>query len=100
MTNIIYPNGVNSTFGYDAESRVIGFSHGTFHDREIIRDARGYKTIENIVVGLDPVSPEGEQRFEKTPPTSSQKPRSATPGSEASSNSGTTVIFHIMKMGV
>lgn len=66
MTNIAYPNSVNSAFEYDAESRVVGYSHAgnsNFVSRTISRDARGYKTSENIVTGLEPSFPEGEQRM-------------------------------------
>jgi len=63
-TWIGYPNGIYSSFEYDAESRVVGFSHGMFHEREIIRDARGYKTSEEYVVGLAPIVIEGQQLVE------------------------------------
>ncbi len=60
MTNIVYPNGVNSTFGYDAEHRVTSLTTSnqqpaTLIDRRIIRDARGFKITEDIYSGLLPV---------------------------------------------
>jgi RHS repeat-associated protein len=63
LTNIVYPNGVNSSFSYDAESRVTSIRHGSFINRVITRDPRGYKTSENIFQGLEPSLAEGEQRF-------------------------------------
>ncbi len=55
MTNIVYPNSVVSTFNYDAESRTTGFAHGSFCEHDIVRDARGFKTTEDIHSGLLPV---------------------------------------------
>jgi RHS repeat-associated protein len=64
MTNMVYPNGVNSSFGYDADSRVASYTHGSFINRTITRDPHGFKTGENIIQGLEPSFPEGEQRME------------------------------------
>ncbi|MFA7368593.1 MAG: RHS repeat-associated core domain-containing protein, partial [Kiritimatiellales bacterium] len=58
-----YPNGVNSSFGYDAESRVTNYTHGSFISRSIIRGPRGFKTHENIAAGLSPSISEGEQKM-------------------------------------
>jgi RHS repeat-associated protein len=63
LTNIVYPNNVNSIFGYDAESRMTNYMHGSFISRSIIRDPRGFKTHEDIVTGLSPSIPEGEQKM-------------------------------------
>jgi uncharacterized protein RhaS with RHS repeats len=54
LTNIVYPNGVNSTFGYDAENRVTNYTHGAFVNHVITRDPRGFKTREDIYAGLIP----------------------------------------------
>jgi RHS repeat-associated protein len=54
---------VNSSFGYDAESRVTNYTHGSFISRSIIRGPRGFKTHENIAAGLSPSISEGEQKM-------------------------------------
>jgi len=56
MTNILYPNGVNSTFGLDAEGRITSIEHGTFIDRTIQRNALGFKEVELIDAGLNPMA--------------------------------------------
>jgi RHS repeat-associated protein len=66
LTNIVYPNDVSGEFSCDSESRITGFTYNNgssnFVSRSITRDARGYKTSENITAGLEPVLVEGEQR--------------------------------------
>jgi RHS repeat-associated protein len=47
-------NDVNSTFGYDAESRVTNYVHGAVLNHAITRGPRGYKTQEDIYAGLVP----------------------------------------------
>ncbi len=68
LTNIVYPNGVSGDYEYDAESRITGYSYtssgSNFVQRSIVRDARGFKTSENIISGLEPEMIEGEQRHE------------------------------------
>ncbi|QBG48239.1 hypothetical protein EGM51_12865 [Verrucomicrobia bacterium S94] len=54
LTGILYPSGVNSSFGYDAENHMISIKHGNFVDREIHRNALGFKTTECINAGISP----------------------------------------------
>jgi len=57
MDSISYPNGVNSTFGHDAEGRITNIVHGTFVNRQIIRNPLGFKTTELINAGIKPSVP-------------------------------------------
>ncbi len=54
LTGMSCPNGVVSTVGYDAESRITSYTHGTFLHHAIVRDPRGFKTTEDIHAGLVP----------------------------------------------
>ena len=54
LTSLAYPNGIAAAFGYDAESRLTSFDHGGLVAHTLFRDARGFKTGEDIVAGLAP----------------------------------------------
>ncbi len=57
LTNIVYPNSVNSAFGYDDNGQVTSIKHGDFVDKEIHRNALGFKHTETIDAGLKPLAP-------------------------------------------
>jgi RHS repeat-associated protein len=54
LTNTVYPNGISGAFGYDLRNQVTNFVHGAFVNHAITREARGYKTRQDIYAGLVP----------------------------------------------
>jgi len=60
LTNLVYPNGITGSFEYDGLGDVVAFSYGNaqsnFIERAISRNAMGYKTLENIIAGLEPAA--------------------------------------------
>ncbi|MFA5688234.1 MAG: DUF6531 domain-containing protein [Kiritimatiellales bacterium] len=58
MTNVVYPNGVIGDFSYNQNGQIIEYCYqsGTnkFLHRILQRNALGFKTIEDVCVGLSP----------------------------------------------
>ena len=57
LTELSYFNGITNQINYDANGQITRLQHGTFIDRQMVRDARGFVTSVAIQSGFPPPSP-------------------------------------------